>query len=277
MKTPFFSPIIEAGYQHEKRPFMADSGGRALVQYHALCYVIRGEGFFQDFQTPRTLVTAGTCIWCFPDKWQYFDPSTGTTWDEWWVKFDGGWIEQTWGDLLPSGDSIFNVGIITDIIRMYERIVDIRWRRISGSVSVPPQEECFLLHKLLYNFWKLRKPLDPESTFDTSPIVAGTQRYIGNTLKESHFDGKACARYLGISYEQMRKEFRKVTGTAPCRYYDSIRVRYAKELLTRHSMAIKDAQYALGFSDASYFTHWFKKCSGMSPSEYRKKYSQSAM
>lgn len=54
-------------------------------------------------------------------------------------------------------------------------------------------------------------------------------------------------------------------------YLNRIRIEKAEELLCRDSASISEISAMVGYSDHSYFCKVFKKYTGMSPSEYRKK------
>ena len=50
-----------------------------------------------------------------------------------------------------------------------------------------------------------------------------------------------------------------------------IKIAKAKKMLNDTNMKIIDIAYALGFENASYFTRFFKKRTGLSPQEYKNK------
>ncbi|MNZ83630.1 Arabinose operon regulatory protein [compost metagenome] len=54
-------------------------------------------------------------------------------------------------------------------------------------------------------------------------------------------------------------------------YLNRIRVEKAAELLAADTMSISAISGMVGYSDHSYFTKVFKKLTGLSPSDYRKK------
>ena len=64
--------------------------------------------------------------------------------------------------------------------------------------------------------------------------------------------------------------FKKYTGSAPYDYLMKKRVSHAKLMLTHSTMPIKEIAGKLQFSDQYYFSNYFKKVAGISPSEFRK-------
>ena len=53
-------------------------------------------------------------------------------------------------------------------------------------------------------------------------------------------------------------------------YVSALRLERAKELLRDGKVKIKDIHSQVGFTSAHYFGTWFKKNTGVTPSEFRK-------
>ena len=60
-------------------------------------------------------------------------------------------------------------------------------------------------------------------------------------------------------------------GKPPMQYLNEYRVEKACALLENTAYSVTDAALAVGFDDASYFARVFKKQTGVSPRNYRKK------
>lgn len=74
--------------------------------------------------------------------------------------------------------------------------------------------------------------------------------------------------FLGTSrfYQLFRKEF----GVTPLEYRNSIILNQAKLLLSSGDISVKEIAFNLGFQTVAYFSRFFKKHTGYSPSEYAK-------
>jgi YesN/AraC family two-component response regulator len=67
--------------------------------------------------------------------------------------------------------------------------------------------------------------------------------------------------------------FLKETGLSPTEYMNNLRIEKAKKLLTDNSQesSISDIAEQCGIKDPFYFSRIFKKFTGDTPSEYRRK------
>ena len=59
-------------------------------------------------------------------------------------------------------------------------------------------------------------------------------------------------------------------------YFIALKVNEAKKLLQEGNVSITQISDTLGYSTIHHFSHSFKKCIGMSPSEYKKSLSPKA-
>jgi len=65
------------------------------------------------------------------------------------------------------------------------------------------------------------------------------------------------------------RRFKEIYGVSPLAYFATLRVYKAMELLLNSDMKNEDIAETLGIADVSYFSRWFKKSCGLSPSEYK--------
>ncbi|NRG35085.1 helix-turn-helix domain-containing protein, partial [Niallia circulans] len=65
--------------------------------------------------------------------------------------------------------------------------------------------------------------------------------------------------------------FKKVLGITPIQYLTNIRIIKGAELLYQTKYSIEDISVQVGFANANYFTKVFRKSTGITPGEFRKK------
>ncbi len=79
------------------------------------------------------------------------------------------------------------------------------------------------------------------------------------------------ANRLGISPSYLNKLVRTQTRHSAMDWVEIARVNWAKNLLRENKLSISEVSQAVGIDDASYFTRFFRKVTGYTPSEFRKR------
>ena len=83
-----------------------------------------------------------------------------------------------------------------------------------------------------------------------------------------------CLSAQGYCADHMRRIFTDAVGISPVEYLTEVRIKTAKQLLENPSISsnsISNICELSGYNDIGYFSKIFKKKTGLSPSEYRKK------
>ena len=74
----------------------------------------------------------------------------------------------------------------------------------------------------------------------------------------------------GISENYLSRQVKQYTGRSVGAWIDIVRIIRAKKLLTDTSVPIIDVATAVGLDDQSYFARFFKRETGLTPSDFRK-------
>ncbi|RJE89447.1 GlxA family transcriptional regulator [Paracoccus onubensis] len=77
------------------------------------------------------------------------------------------------------------------------------------------------------------------------------------------------AEASGLSARQLERLFRFYLGMTPVRYYLSLRVERAREMLLYTEQSIMDIAIATGFASTSHFSKWFKEFNSITPTKLR--------
>ena len=78
------------------------------------------------------------------------------------------------------------------------------------------------------------------------------------------------ARRSGLSYVQFVRRFTAYVGMPPSEYLAALRLKKAESLLSDTSLLVKEVAAACGFENEYYFSNFFKRHKGLSPSAFRK-------
>ena len=99
-----------------------------------------------------------------------------------------------------------------------------------------------------------------------SAVVEMMQREVKCNLCVEDF---AKANYISASY--LKKLFSYYAGISPKKYYHNLRTSEAERLLLSGT-TVSEISEVMNFSSPAYFTIFFKKQTGLTPTGYRKKY-----
>jgi len=92
--------------------------------------------------------------------------------------------------------------------------------------------------------------------------------FINGNLKQK-INLKEIAQQNFLSYVQFSRRFQKVTGATPQDFVTAMRLKRAQSLLAETDLSIGEVGENCGFPNAYYFSNFFRKHSGFSPSQYR--------
>jgi AraC-like DNA-binding protein len=77
------------------------------------------------------------------------------------------------------------------------------------------------------------------------------------------------ARRCGISTPHLLRLFRRHVGASPAAYHARLRLQRAEQLLRHSDLPVKAVARAVGFADQRYFSSWFRRLQGHTPSTHR--------
>ncbi|MGN6398975.1 MAG: GlxA family transcriptional regulator [Flavisolibacter sp.] len=107
-------------------------------------------------------------------------------------------------------------------------------------------------------------------------VIKKAQEYIEKNYEEK-ISVDEMASMLGLSRRNLERRFRKVTYNSIVEYVQRVRIESAKLTLERARENVNEAMYKAGYTDIKAFRTTFKKLTGLSPLEYRNKFSRTAV
>lgn len=115
-------------------------------------------------------------------------------------------------------------------------------------------------------------------------IFSGQKEHADEEIKEvqefveQHYSEslsiESLADRAAISLRNFVRRFKKATNNTPLEYIQRVRIEAAKKRLESTTLTVQQAMYASGYNDDKSFRNTFKKYSGLTPIEYRKKYNR---
>ena len=129
------------------------------------------------------------------------------------------------------------------------------------------------LHELSVESFRLLLALSERSDTQGYPeILSRILRYIGEQFDRPITIERLCGEF-GVSARTMFRLFREHVGCSPMDYVIRLRMKHARCLLLEPEpeLSIKDIADRVGYRNQLYFSSEFRRFSGMSPREFRKK------
>lgn len=108
---------------------------------------------------------------------------------------------------------------------------------------------------------------DGESVVNS--IIDYAAKNYGDDIDLKYFAQKY---FINVSY--LGQLFKKITGTSFNKFLNEIRLNEAKKLLSTKKIKIFEVAARVGFKDSNYFCSKFEKHVGLTPTNYRNKFSQ---
>ncbi|WP_437221860.1 helix-turn-helix transcriptional regulator [Planctomicrobium sp. SH661] len=201
-----------------------------------------------DLSTPRSYV---------PDLGQKL-MTTG-------IRFSGPALD-TWLTAMSQGEE-FDFGRTAEAARIHReqaRIQDLVTRR----PALFEWEVHLSLNTILGSLLTLRNILDPEtSKAAPSPV----KRVLNAVLEDPLRDWRAAelAQTARISYSGLRAIFRESQEESLSTFLQRTRLHQARMLLANEGLSIKEIAAKAHFSSVFYFSKWFRRQTGLSPTQFR--------
>lgn len=104
-------------------------------------------------------------------------------------------------------------------------------------------------------------------------LIRKAQLYIEENLSEK-FSFENLASHLAISRRNFDRRFSKATGNTPVEYLQRVKVEVAKSTLEKGGKSIFEVMLEVGYTDEKAFREVFKRICGVSPLDYKAKFSK---
>lgn len=149
-------------------------------------------------------------------------------------------------------------------LRLFKEAAD-TWKRQDSARQLIAARNLYDLFLLFHKEWQ-REYLPKRKESLLSPALAAMhERFTDNDLTVS-----SLARLCGVSEVYFRKLFLESRGVSPKDYIISLRMEYAKQLLTEAQVSVSEAALMCGYAEPCHFSREFARRVGKSPSAYRK-------
>lgn len=254
--------------QHPLDHYFNWKQGRVLQSFQIIL-ISAGTGVFECAAQPGTqIVEPGTIMILFPGIWHRYQPAPETGWVEHWIECQGSAFDEAARiGLIQPSHSLLKVGVACDLSDCFERCHSLA--RIDAMANQD------LLSTLALHLLALLGHLRRSERGFTKVIDDVVQRaYTLIALRcQEPLDLPALAAELGVGYSNLRHSFMARVGISLGQHYQNTRIQKAQDLLVNTAKSVKEIAEILGFESASHFSKQFKQRIGLSPNDWRVKFS----
>lgn len=238
--------------------------GRVLQEYQILL-ISKGGGSLETEASETLSFRAPFLFILFPNVWHRYRPDPQTGWQEYWIAFRGelpnSLCEQ--GILAPTRPAC-DIGHSERVLRQFQLALDevrseaFGFRQIAGTAIMQ-------ILALATNL--------PHRTHEENQPMRATIRqacFILRERAESIVYPEELAAELKVGYTYFRRMFKRYTGLSPKQYHSQLRLQRIKSQLRDTGATVNQIADRFGFNSPFHLSNWFKKETGLSPSEWRK-------
>lgn len=123
-----------------------------------------------------------------------------------------------------------------------------------------------------------KEPQSAYAIFSTQKLHADKEILIAQKIMEKSYHLKISlddiSNEVAISKRNFIRRFKNATGNTPIEYIQRVRVEAVKKALETTQHSIEEIVRKVGYEDMTTFRKLFKRITGISPTEYRKKYTR---
>lgn len=237
--------------------------GRILREYQLL-YITKGKGTFASDGTPERNIGKGNLIVLFPGQWHTYSPDVQTGWNEYYIGFEGSFIDQfVRNGFLSKEDQVLDIGLNEELVTLFSQALDVA----EADKSASQQYLSGILLHIIGMIFSISKNKEFEKDNVAEKMEQAKIIMNENVCKE--IDPEELAEKLNISYSWFRKTFKKYTGYSPAKYFQELKLRKTKQILINTSYPVKEICFMIGYTSTEHFSNLFKKNTGLTPLEYR--------
>ena len=249
--------------EHPTGYFFTWKKGRILEEYQ-LVYITEGGGVLKNDKGSYT-IRPGTMLLIRPGEHHRYQPDKKTGWVEYYIGFNGASVAHYYGQMgFLTVQPTYYCGIQESFLDIYYQISKLVKEEKPGFQQIASGLILQLIGKIVAH--------QKQGDFSGKAIEAVIQkaRLQMRENVETQIDLQALANQYHVGYANFRKMFKKYTGISPRQYHLELKLMRAKELILTSEKSIREISEDLQFESIHYFSRFFKKKIGCSPTALRK-------
>ena len=248
------TPVIETSH-HEGR------------NDYQLLYIVAGKGefYFKGSKEP-TIVTKGNMVLFRPSEPQVYYYYAVDKTEVYWVHFTGWKVEEYLKRYeLPSHENVFYTGVSHDYPWIYNQMIrELQIQRVNYEDMI-----SLYMHHIFISINRYIKEGRETKNDTISDVERAAHYFKENYNKQISIEQYAEEHLMSVNW--FIHSFKNVMKMSPMQYIISLRIATAKGYLENSTKNIAEISYEIGYENPLYFSRLFRKSTGMTPTEYRKR------
>ena len=234
---------------------------------YQLLYIAAGKGefYFKGSKEP-TIVTKGNMILFRPGEPQVYYYYAVDKTEVYWVHFTGWKVEEYLERYeLPHDENVFFTGVSPDYPWIYNQMIrELQLQRVNYEDMI-----SLYMHHILITINRYIKEGRETKNDTINDIERAAHYFKDNYNKQISIEQYAAEHLMSVNW--FIHSFKSVMKMSPMQYIISLRIAMAKGYLENSTKNIAEISNEVGYENALYFSRLFRKYTGMTPTEYRKK------
>ena len=234
---------------------------------YQLLYIAAGKGefYFKGSKEP-TIVTKGNMILFRPGEPQVYYYYAVDKTEVYWVHFTGWKVEEYLERYeLPHEENVFYTGVSPDYPWIYNQMIrELQLQRVNHEDMI-----SLYMHHIFITINRYIKERRETKNDTINDIERAAHYFKDNYNKQISIEQYAAEHLMSVNW--FIHSFKSVMKMSPMQYIISLRIAMAKGYLENSAKNIAEISNEVGYENALYFSRLFRKYTGMTPTEYRKK------
>ena len=234
---------------------------------YQLLYIAAGKGefYFKGSKEP-TIVTKGNMILFRPGEPQVYYYYAVDKTEVYWVHFTGWKVEEYLERYeLPHDENVFYTGVSPDYPWIYNQMIrELQLQRVNHEDMI-----SLYMHHIFITINRYIKERRENKNDTINDIERAAHYFKDNYNKQISIEQYAEEHLMSVNW--FIHNFKSVMKMSPMQYIISLRIAMAKGYLENSAKNIAEISNEVGYENALYFSRLFRKYTGMTPTEYRKK------
>lgn len=230
--------------------------GPGKREYGILHYVLQGEGYFNGEK-----VGNNQGFYISPSQLHEYRSDTNNPWKYFWIILSKELAEKYVTTYInPDGKGIFSYNFADNLLESYNALTS------ENNYEISHTDALAFFFKLLSFHSKNEKEV---FSYRANHVALAKEFIDKNYQKKITVRDVADAIHIDDRY--LYNLFVKYENCSPKQYMEKKKIKSAKFLLENTMLSVKEISNSLGFDDVSFFSGFFKRQTGLSPTAYRYK------